>query len=296
MDDVRAAAIATAFGRRDVELEPMGGGRSGATLAGFTIDGRGFVIRQAGPTRDAAGLTRELACLRIAADHGLAPRVVHADPEAHVVITERIAGAPIGRHTPRDTDPLGRLAATLRALHATPLFPPGPGFPAMFAHLERAVVARGGQPLPAELAGAIAQVGPTIERAPRVSCHLDLNPTNILATADRVYLVDWEIACANDAFVDLAQLGVWVCRDAGERDALLAAYLERAPSAADHAHAHAARILALAFYAAAFHLVSAFAGLAVPATPLRLADVIVRQPFAPNDMAAALLGELRAER
>jgi Ser/Thr protein kinase RdoA (MazF antagonist) len=40
-----------------------------------------------------------------------------------------------------------------------------------------------------------------------VSSHNDLNPNNILFDGNRVWAVDWEVAFANDRYVDLAMLG-----------------------------------------------------------------------------------------
>jgi hypothetical protein len=101
----------------------------------------------------------------------------------------------------------------------------------------------------------------------------------------------------NDPFLDLAQLSVWICRDAAERDSLLERYLQRSPTGEERERARHTRVLALAFYAAAFHLVSAFARVAVTPSPVRLDELFTRLAFGrlvPNEMAAALVNEMRS--
>lgn len=88
-----------------------------------------------------------------------------------------------------------------------------------------------GVSLPADLVRIVEELervnAPHAQAAP---CHRDLNPNNVLVTADRVYFVDWTIAGAGDPFVDLAQLGVFAFPRPEQREALLDAYLGRSPS------------------------------------------------------------------
>jgi aminoglycoside phosphotransferase (APT) family kinase protein len=299
------AAIRAAFGEAGagVSLAPLAGGRSGAELYTFRVGGTDYVIRRAGMAVEgrADRARRELECMSIAAARGVAPAIVYADPARAIVIMARIAGASISRGTPRDGDPLGRLAATLRTLHGGPAFPAGPGILDMVRGLDAAVRARGAPPLPTAIVRTIEEVAPLVEaRAPPVPCHRDLNPMNILATEDRIYLVDWEVAGPGDPFLDLAQLGVWVCRDAAERDALLASYLERSPTAAELRRAQLARVLVLALYSAAFSMVSVFAGRPVGPPSGTLDDLFARiardgLAFTPDEMAAALMAETHRE-
>lgn len=196
-------AIRTAFGDRaaGVQLAPMAGGKSGAQLFAFAIDGAEYVVRKTGfvPPGDPTKSERELACIRIAAELGVAPRLVHGDASRGVSIMEKVAGM-------------------------------------------------------------------------------------------------------SDPFLDLGQLGVWVCRDANERAHLLASYLERAPGPDEVTRAGRCRVLALGFYAAAFHLVSLFTGRTVVPTDEdnALEAVFARmartgQPFAAEEMAAAMVAEMTRE-
>ena len=112
-----AQALRAAFGNADMALEPLAGGASGAELFAFAAGGRDYVLRKTGRVlaRDPNRVARATACMRIAADLGVAPELVYADDA--IAIMRRIHGEPITRATPREGDPLGRLAATLRRLH-----------------------------------------------------------------------------------------------------------------------------------------------------------------------------------
>ena len=67
-----------------------------------------------------------------------------------------------------------------------------------------------------------ALIDETLAARPRVLVHGDLTPKNVLVQADRVVLVDWEVAHAGDPSFDLATLTAHLllkaCRDAGRGD------------------------------------------------------------------------------
>ncbi|HET9987456.1 MAG TPA: phosphotransferase [Kofleriaceae bacterium] len=289
-DDIRDSIIRT-FGTCG-DVTPMAGGKSGALLFVTQHDGQAYVVRKIGE-RGRAKADRELACMKIAADAGIGARVVFG--EGGIVIMDKLPGAPITRGTSREGDPLGRLAATLRTLHAAPRFPDGPQLGQMFAALASNL------PLPEVLPRAVAAAEHDLAADPvLVPCHRDLNPTNILATPERIHLIDWEQAGNSDPLFDLAQLGIWVCRDDSERAHLLASYLGRAPIPAEQRRAVLNRILALAFYGAAFCVVSAVQGKPPAAGTATLEDIFATmaatgQPFEPDHMAGAMVRQLERE-
>jgi aminoglycoside phosphotransferase (APT) family kinase protein len=297
MTDVEEAARA-AFGEA-ATIEPMAGGLSGAELYAIRAGGADYVARKTSKLRqerDGMRASREVTCMRIAAERGVAPRLVHVDAERGIVIMERIAGAPLSRGTPRDQDPLGRLAATLRTLHTGPAFPAHRSLAEHVQEFERAL-ARHGAVLPPAIARIVAAVSPRVARYDKTApCHNDVNPSNILATAERVYLVDWEASAAGDPFLDLGQAGICVCRDAAERDQLLELYLERAPTDDEREHMRVSRTLALAFYAAAFHYVAALQRLVpppnAPTIDEQFAAMAAGGAVQPHQMATALVGEM----
>ncbi len=209
---------------------------------------------------------------------------------------ERIAGALLSRGTQREQDPLGRLAATLRTLHTGPAFPEYLSLAELVHEIERGL-ARRGTTMPPAIAQTVDALSPRVARYERTApCHHDLNPSNILATPDRVYLVDWEAAAAGDPFLDLGQAGIWLCRDDAERDRLLELYLERAPTDEEREHMRVSRALALAFYAAAFHYVAALQRLvptpSAPTIDAQFAAIAAGGALQPQQMATALVAEM----
>jgi len=57
-----------------------------------------------------------------------------------------------------------------------------------------------------------------------VFSHGDVNPTNLVFDGERLLLVDWDVAGANDPYYDLAAASVFLRLDERQRDDLLAAY------------------------------------------------------------------------
>lgn len=283
-DDVRAA-VTGALGS-DATIAPMAGGASGARLFAVEAAGARYVARKMGAMAmgEPGKADHELACMRQAADLGVAPRLLHA--RDGITIMDRVDGAPV-----RTTAELPRVAATLRALHA------GPPFPDTTGPVERIRQLAAMLPVPAELVDSVERVCPLLASlAAPVPCHRDLNPTNILAAPDRVFLIDWELAGNSDAFLDLSQLGIWICRSAAEREELLVGYLGRAPDRTERRRALLARELATGLYAAAFLMFAAFQGKPVPARGPSLREVFATMaasgaPFAADEMARAMLDE-----
>ncbi|MCW5872447.1 MAG: hypothetical protein KIS61_34670, partial [Candidatus Eremiobacteraeota bacterium] len=111
---------------------------------------------------------------------------------------------------------------------------------------------------------------------------------------------DWELAAQNEPFLDLAQLGIWICRNRGEREELLHKYLQQAPEPIQNRRMQLARLQALSFYASAFHLVTRLQGRQLIQAGADLDDLFAEmarsgQPFTPEAMALALVQELQRE-
>lgn len=282
-------------------VEPLTGGRSGALLYLVQTDHGRFVARQLSPQaqKDEGKAQREAACMRIAAEAGVGPRVVDGTDE--IILMEWLEGDPISRGTPRETRPLARLATTLQRLHAAPAFPAGPTLQEMHDALDGALRRTGETGLPEAIGATVSTAGHELESfGRRVSCHRDLNPTNILANSDGVFLVDWEVAGLGDPFIDLAQVGIWICRNQEEREELLESYLQRAPHSEEQRRAALARLLALAFYAASFHFLCAMQKVSPEREAPTLEALFARMAstggsFESSVMAGSLLREMHAE-
>lgn len=286
---------------RKVRLQPLSGGRSGALLYSVETDCGKYVARLLSPQarKEEGKAQREMACMRIAAEAGVGPNVV-AGSEG-IILMEWLEGAPISRGTPRETKPLARLAATLRQLHAAPAFPAGPSVKEMHDGLDGALRRTCGAALPEAVGATISAAGEELASfGRRASCHRDLNPTNILASSDGVFLVDWEVAGLGDPFIDLAQVGIWICRHQGEREELLENYLKRTPDSNERQRLALARLLALAFYSASFHFLCALqkvtpAGEAPTLEELFAHMASTGQSFETSVMAGSLLREMHGQ-
>jgi len=133
----------------------------------------------------------------IAAEHGLANAVLYASED--VYMTEYLEGQVWSRESLADTRNLEQLARALRKLHSLPLT--GRTFDARQAARYYA----------ARIASAEAETTrdcvQLIESMPRLQnlccCHNDLVAENIIVTPE-IRFLDWEYACDNDPFFDIA--------------------------------------------------------------------------------------------
>ena len=301
-EDVVAVATAVAGGVLGAKtLAPMPGGASGAQLFTMDVNGATYVVRKPGTFGgpiEREKLDRALECLRIASQLGVAPELIHADQSTGITIVRKIEGTPITRGTPRDTDPLGKLARALRTLHAGPAMdgevPPGP-YRKFSAMLEQQ-----GRALPAQLVPTIEAAAKELAGGPIAPCHRDLNPTNLIATPERVYLIDWDTAGPADPLFDIALATVWVCRDAAERISFTTSYLERAPDPGELRRLDVNRVMAFGFYGIGFHALAAMQGQPIVEDGLSLEQLFARMAsggmmFTMAEMAAALVNEALRE-
>jgi thiamine kinase-like enzyme len=301
-----ARALRDAFGEEPVlDLAVLDGGRSGATLLSLSVAGAGYVLRRGDPARPAHAFrsARELACMKIASERGVAPRLAHVDAEASIAIMEKIQAPPFGRSGSARGRRIERVARTLRKLHEGPAFPKGIDVVGMVRHVDEFLRARAREGLPERLVRTMGELASLTARfAEAAPCHNDLNPGNILEAEDAVYFIDWETAGVSDPFIDLAELGVFAFPTVEARGELLEAYLARGASEEERARSTIARVMALGFYATAFIHGMALGGgpTRVDASPRPMAQIVLLlgspagQPEA-DVVAASLLEEMRRE-
>jgi thiamine kinase-like enzyme len=204
---------------------------------------------------------RHFTCMQMAADAGLAPRVLYANAEDRISITDFVTAVPfLAAEAPV------RIAAALRRLHALPPFP-GSRFnttctfllnkgPALEGFLQKF---RASNVLPEKetqelLAGhqqvAAAYACPDAELAPG---HNDLfKPDNMLFDGERLWLVDWEAAFQNDRYADLAVVANMIAIDEPEEAVYLHEYFGEAPDEYRRARFYLMQQTAHMFYAMAF--------------------------------------------
>ncbi|MEO8444811.1 MAG: choline/ethanolamine kinase family protein [Gammaproteobacteria bacterium] len=227
------------------------------------LTGRQAVLRVDRPLAARLGLQRaaEPAVLRAVAARDLGPRLLAADPERGLLLTEWLEGATWKPGGGRGG--LRQVARLLRAVHAVPVRAPVLDLPVLdlaavigrYAGLAGPAGAALAQEARARLAACLDRPG-----LPPAFCHNDPSPPNILDTASATVsgtfsmphpirdndlrLIDWEYAGINRPEFDLAVFTAEAGLAPPAGAELLEAYLERPPEPAE-SRCHAAW---LAFY------------------------------------------------
>ncbi|HEY9723841.1 MAG TPA: choline/ethanolamine kinase family protein [Oscillatoriaceae cyanobacterium] len=214
-----AGVVRTALGDRAIaDVRLFKGGLSGAALYFFTHGDRPYVVRRGHPDR----VARELACMRIASERGIAPKLFHTDESLGVAVMAYVNG---DRH-PRGPEHTARAARTLRQLHDGPAFEFESTPLETLRWVDGMIREKSGEGLSERIFAPVAVIAQATQAfATSAPCHADLNPSNLLDDGEQVYFIDWEAARMGDPYVDLAQLGVFYFPTPAMREALLEAYL-----------------------------------------------------------------------
>src|SRR5262249_16405194 len=150
-----------------------------------------------------------------AADAGVAPRIVHTDEAHRAVASEFVLDRSFPAFYMQSRDAaLALLGETLRRVHDLPR--PAdlePATPLALLADTWAKLARVAPPFVVEaVEGMLAEPPPAGKRALVVS-HNDVNPTNLAYDGERLLLLDWDMASANDPLFDLATISVFLRMD-----------------------------------------------------------------------------------
>lgn len=191
-------------------IAALAGGEINKTFRIDTGVGR-FVLRMHDPLNAILGVDhlREARLQTAAAAAGVAPAVVHIDPQQRFMIAEYIEGRVWTAADFCDVERLGQLGATLRTLHE--IVPPvSADF--MLAGILQEFAARIADASPAErplLAQLMQRAQVSLRecaseaRAPALF-HSDLYCANIIEADGQLLLIDWEYAAVGDPLFDLA--------------------------------------------------------------------------------------------
>jgi thiamine kinase len=191
-----------AAGDPAIAVTRLSGGSVNRSYSVHTPAGR-FVLRLSqGPdawlTTDRS-VERELQ--QIASKALLAPRIIAADTNDRWMVTEYITGHLWMEPDFANPERLVRLGSTLRRLHQLP--PPDIGrfdlLKALAGYSERV----GADPSFLDWAIAAWRVSGADDR-PLAILHHDLHGSNLIETADRLVLIDWECAAVSDPLLDVA--------------------------------------------------------------------------------------------
>lgn len=251
------AALKVAFGRAPPErLRPVTSGGSGALIFRTEVAGKPYLLRlenQSGGLRETEAAHRSM---EIAAAARVAPPVRYANWRAGVAIMDFLDERPLAEYTGGAAGLAREVGGLIARLQRTTPFPAfAEDYPAvlrrMFDVLRSCGLFADGLLDPhLEAFETIRSVYPWDEDA-RVSSHNDLHPGNFLFDGERLWLIDWETACRNDAAVDVAIALNYLAPTLELEAILLQAWMGHPPDKRLRARLMLMRALVLVFYAAA---------------------------------------------
>jgi len=158
---------------------------------------------------------------------GIAPEILHFDPDHGVMLKRFEQGQVWSRDDLRQARNLQRLAATIRKVHALP--PADFSFDAMPVAESYASRIVSGSRMKKFAADCLALISHIPSDGNQVCCHNDLAAENIVDNR-RLCLLDWEYASNNHPFFDLASVICYHDLDKDEQRYLFTSYLQCAPS------------------------------------------------------------------
>jgi len=213
------------------KIEVVTGGASGALIFKVAIRGGDYLLRLETGRDGFRDPERQYACLKIAAEAGVAPKLYYADARDGVAITGFVRVVAADPNAPPSARAPAIVAQLLR-LHTAPLFPRLVNYMEGMETLIGLVRETGILP-PKGLYSLLSAFSALKAAYPGgdadlVSSHNDLNPSNILFDGERPWFVDWESAFAADRYVDLAAVANFFARSEAEREVVLAAYFGEA--------------------------------------------------------------------
>lgn len=266
--DAARTAVSSAFGLTSVpSLQPVAGGASGALTYRVGVESKDYLLRietRRSPLRN----PHQYACMRIAADAGIAPPVRYADDATGVAIIDFLVQRPLQQYPGGPAGlaaAIGKLAASLQAAAPFPVLGDYRAFlDRMLSYIRRSC-APGLLDRHVEGFERIRQAYPW-DAATHVSSHNDPNPGNILFDGERLWMIDWETAYRNDPLTDMAILTQNNAATPELEDVLLEAWLGRPADHALRARLVLMRQMTRLYYAGL--VLSASVGTAAPVTDL----------------------------
>ncbi|HEX5420510.1 MAG TPA: phosphotransferase [Gammaproteobacteria bacterium] len=250
---VAQAALCAAFGANvRVELEPISGGASGASVYRFEASKRHYVLRLEGP-RSPLRNPHQYDCMQIAAEAGVAPRLHYLDSEAGAAVMDFLPIEPLANYPGGPRELAAALGGLTARLQETARFPALHDYSVllerMLGVLSRPEFFAAGLLAPhRELFERIREAYPW-GRSPSVSSHNDPNPQNVIFDGRRLWLIDWEAAYCNEPLTDLAILADNFAQAPELEGALLEGWSGRPPDAETHARLLLMRLLSRLYYA-----------------------------------------------
>jgi thiamine kinase len=222
MSPFDALAMVPDWSPESVDIEEMKGGLTNRTFH-IRQGGNDAVMRLDSDNSRMFQFDRsaELRILKQAAEAGIAPRVLFANTEAGILLTEFLPGRVWDKADLESTEKLEALASLLRLVHALPTS----GLQIDMievartyeAHLEKRTGLHAFATRCVDIISAIPVGGES------VCCHNDIVAANVVEGRE-LKLIDWEFAADNDPLFDLASAIGFHNLDAARAVILLDAY------------------------------------------------------------------------
>jgi thiamine kinase len=205
---------------RPVVVTELTGGRTNRSFL-LEADGHKLVMRLNSPVKRVPGVDRasEIRIWDAASRAGLAPKVLHADKQTGVLITEFLDGSSWGKPDV-DVKLTNRLIGVLEAVHNLTVDAPLIDYAVHIEKFWRHIESRPCRPdvLLVQQRQPMQALVRILQKTPgRIGlCHHDPAPANVIDSEDRLYLLDWEYATRGPVIMDFAALCVEWNIDAAE--------------------------------------------------------------------------------
>jgi thiamine kinase-like enzyme len=209
-------------------FEPIAGGRTNENFR--VVAGQRTYFARVGVDLPHHGIRRvdEVLSNRLAATIGVAPAVIHA--EDGIMITEFVEGRTLVQGEPLDDTTLLRIAQMLRCVCKAVVPLDLPAFDPI------GICRRYLDALPAATLSdeRRRQVVSILDQAPTLAAdrliHADLIPENVIVSAERVAIVDWEYAGRGDPAVDVSSVILHFGLETRQAALFIAAYADASPA------------------------------------------------------------------
>jgi len=244
-------AVTSTFGAAPIHsIDPVLGGASGALTFRLGVGNRFYLLRME-TSRSPLRNPHQYACMRIAAEAGIAPSLRYANDDAGAVIMDFITARPLSAYPGGPlglVSALGRLAAQLQATAPFPVLGDYRVFLGRMLGYIKGVFAPG--LLDEHMEGfERIRVAYPWDPARHSSSHNDPNPGNIIFDGEKLWLIDWETSYRNDSLTDIAILVENHAGTAELEDGLLTSWSGRAPDRVMRAKLRVMRQLTRLYYA-----------------------------------------------
>ncbi len=224
------SALQSAFGVSTFDdISPMTAGLSSALIFRIVVQGKPYLLRIITRTDPMADPTIHFACMKIAAEAGIAPHVWYTSIEDRIAITDFVQAT-----TFTLSEAKIKLPILLRHLHTLPAFPVRLNYMEKVDEFIQKFEAS--KILPDAMTRDLFRLFRDIKNIypgdiqQLVSCHNDVKPENILYDGTRAWIVDWEASFLNDRHVDLSIVANFTVNSEEEEREFLRIYYANEPT------------------------------------------------------------------